>query len=78
MKLLLHLLEFDLLPAIIGVSMFVHALSLDPKQRSMMMVASLVIGAVSINFASGLLLYISVSSLLGIVQSKLLRKPKAV
>ncbi len=68
---------YYLLPALIGISMFVHALSLDPKQRTMMMVAALMIGAFSINFASGLLLYISVSSLLGIVQSKLLRKPKA-
>lgn len=69
---------YYLLPAIIGISMLVNAFTLDPKQRTMMMVAALVIGAFSINFSSGLLLYISISTLLGVVQSKLMKKTKAV
>jgi YidC/Oxa1 family membrane protein insertase len=67
---------YYILPALIGISMFVNALTMDPKQRSMMMVASLVIGVFSMNFASGLLIYISVSTLLGILQSSLQKKIK--
>lgn len=54
---------YYILPILILVSMFFHALTLDKKQRSTMMIISVVLGAFSINFASGLLVYLIVSTL---------------
>ncbi len=59
-------------PALICASMLLNALYVDPKQRTTMIVFAFGIGAFSSTLSVGLLLYILVSTLLGIAQTKLL------
>lgn len=68
---------YYVLPVLIMLSMLANAFTLDEKQRSTMVILALVFGAFSINFASGLLLYIIVSTILGIVQTRLQKSMRA-
>lgn len=62
---------YYILPILIVLAMTVQALKSDPQQRMVMMGAAFFFGALSANFASGLVLYICASTLLGIVQTSL-------
>lgn len=60
---------YYILPFLICLSMLANAFTLDPKMRTSMIIMALVIGAFSINFASGLLIYLIASTVLGVIQS---------
>jgi YidC/Oxa1 family membrane protein insertase len=65
-----------ILPVLVGVSMIVQAFFVDEKQRFTMLISALVFGAIAVNFASGLTLYILVSTLLGFAQTFIVRRIK--
>lgn len=65
---------YYILPACIALSMFVNALSLDASKRTSMLIFAIIIGAFSVNFASGLVLYIMASTLFGVIQAYLQKK----
>jgi len=67
---------YYILPIITGMSMLFQSLMMpsnDPKQRISTVVMALVIGAVTANLAAGLSLYICTFTILGIVQTQLLK-----
>ena len=61
---------YYVLPMLICVSMLLNALYVDPKQRMMMVVMAFVIGAFTTSLSAGLVLYISISTFLGVAQAK--------
>ncbi len=67
---------YYILPIIIVLSMLAQAMTGDEKQRMMMLSMALVFGAISANFASGLVLYICSSTLLGVLQTTAQKKLK--
>lgn len=67
---------YYILPILTALGMAAQALltqGTDPKQRISTLVMALIIGAVTTTLASGLSLYICVFTLLGVIQSPLLR-----
>lgn len=64
---------YYILPILIMLSMLVNAFTLDAKQRSTMIIMAVALGAFSINFASGLLIYLIASTVLGVMQSYLVK-----
>lgn len=67
---------YYILPLITAVSMMLQSLTMsgvDPKQRISAIVMGLVIGAVTVNLAAGLSLYICTFTVLGVVQTKILK-----
>jgi YidC/Oxa1 family membrane protein insertase len=60
---------YYVLPILIMLSMLANAFTLDPKQRTTMIIAAVALGAFSINFASGLLIYLIASTVAGVLQS---------
>lgn len=68
---------YYVLPVLIMLSMLVNAFSLDPKQRSTMIIAAVALGAFSINFASGLLIYLIASTVLGVAQTYFFKRFRA-
>lgn len=60
---------YYILPALLVVTMLLQGVLMDAQKRFMVIGMALVFGAVSINFASGLCLYILVSTLLSVGQS---------
>lgn len=62
-----------ILPFLVMVGMLASALFADASQRVAMVVMALVFAALSASFSSGLALYITVSTLLGVLQSYCLR-----
>ncbi len=68
---------YYVMPILITSSMLLQASTADPKQRTMIMVMAFVFGAVASNFASGLTLYICISTLLGVLQATVQKKLKA-
>lgn len=65
-----------ILPVMVAVSMIAQAFFVDEKQRFTMLISALVFGAVAVNFASGLTLYILASTLLGFAQTFIVRRVK--
>lgn len=68
---------YYILPAILILGMILQGLSGDPSQRMVTLVAALVFGTVSANFAAGLVLYIGASTLLSIIQILVQKSMKA-
>jgi len=64
---------YYLLPILVGCSLLVQTMQGDAQQRTSGLVTALIFGAFAINFTAGLLLYICVSTLLGIVQTKAIK-----
>lgn len=62
-----------ILPLMLVVGMLVQAFTGDSKQRFSMIAAAVIFGAFSANFASGLILYIAANTILGVVQTRLLK-----
>lgn len=62
---------YYILPILIGVSIIMHAKSTDPRQRFTSYGMALLVAAVSSSLPAGLSLFIFVSSLLTVVQSKI-------
>lgn len=60
---------YYILPILTGASMLIQALTVDPNQRVQLMVMALIFGAITASLASGLVLYIVMSTLLGILQT---------
>jgi membrane protein insertase Oxa1/YidC/SpoIIIJ len=58
--------------------MLINALMTEPKKRGMLLMLALVFGAFSINFASGLVIFIIASTVTGIVQTYLQKHLKVV
>lgn len=65
-----------ILPILVGVSMLAQAFFVDEKQRFTMLISGLIFGALAVNFASGLTLYILVSTMLGLAQTLIVRRFK--
>lgn len=65
-----------ILPVMVAVSMIAQAFFVDEKQRFTMLISALIFGAVAVNFASGLTLYILASTLLGFAQTFIVRRVK--
>jgi YidC/Oxa1 family membrane protein insertase len=68
---------YYILPAILIGGMILQGLSGDPAQRMMTLTAALILGAVSPNFAAGLVLYICASTLLSVLQIMIQKSVKA-
>ena len=68
---------YYILPALILVAMLLQAFTSDPKQRYMMIAMAFVFGAFASNFASGLVLYISASTIIGVLQTTIQKQFKA-
>jgi YidC/Oxa1 family membrane protein insertase len=67
---------YYILPLITALSMVIQSMlmpSNDPKQRISTLIMALVIGAVTANLAAGLSLYICMFTILGVVQTQLLK-----
>jgi len=64
---------YYILPIGVTLSMLMQAATVDAKQRLSVIAMALVFGALTVNFASGLALYIFVSTLLTVVQTSALR-----
>lgn len=69
---------YYIFPVGIVLAMMLQALYGDSKQRMPIMSAALVFGAMSLQFAAGLVLYICASTVLGIMQMWLQKKFKAL
>ncbi len=69
---------YYILPALLIGGMILQGLSGDPAQRMVTLTAALVFGAVSANFAAGLVLYICASTLLSVMQIMIQKSVKAV
>lgn len=67
---------YYIFPLVFAGSLILQAFFVDEKQRFSMLVSALVFGAISVNFASGLAIYMLVSTLLGLVQTVLVRQFK--
>lgn len=67
---------YYVLPILIAITMFLNALTLDAKHRTTMMMMACIFGAVSINFASGLLIYLIASTVLGVAQTHIQKSLK--
>lgn len=68
--------SFYILPVMVAGSMIAQAFFVDEKQRFTMLISALIFGAVAVNFASGLTLYILASTLLGFAQTFIVRRVK--
>jgi len=64
---------YYILPVGVAIVMLLQAATVDAKQRLSVIAMALVFGALTVNFASGLALYIFVSTLLTVVQTSTLR-----
>jgi YidC/Oxa1 family membrane protein insertase len=64
---------YYILPIGVAIVMLLQAATVDAKQRLSVIAMALVFGALTVNFASGLALYIFVSTLLTVVQTSTLR-----
>lgn len=62
---------YYVLPLLICMSMLLNAAYVDQKQRMMMILMAFVIGAVTSSLSAGLVLYLSVSTLLGVAQARI-------
>ncbi|MFI5332473.1 MAG: membrane protein insertase YidC [Candidatus Babeliales bacterium] len=67
---------YYILPILIALTMLVQAATMDAKQRTQFIVMACVFGALSINFSTGLCLYIFVSTVLGVLQTAIQHKLK--
>lgn len=68
---------YFVLPALMVVSMLLQAFTGDKSQRFMFVAIAFVFGAFLANLSAGLVLYIAVSTLLGVLQTVVQRKLKA-
>jgi YidC/Oxa1 family membrane protein insertase len=69
---------YYIVPLIFAGSLILQAFFVDEKQRFSMLISALVFGAISVNFASGLAIYMLVSTLLGLAQTVIVRQIKRV
>jgi YidC/Oxa1 family membrane protein insertase len=60
---------YYILPLLTALIMLVQAFTVDQKQRVQLIVMALIFGAITANLAAGLVLYIFMSTLLGVVQT---------
>lgn len=68
---------YYILPILIVVAMLVQSMTIDPKQRTAMLIPAFLFGAFSVSFSAGLCLYIAVSAILGVVQSTIQKRWQA-
>lgn len=68
---------YYILPILLALSMIVQGLTGDKSQRFTFMAMALVVGAMMVNLAAGLVLYILLSTVLGLVQTFIQKKWKA-
>jgi len=64
---------YYILPAILVGGMLLQSLTVDQKNRFSMVATAVIFGAFSVNFASGLILYIAANSVLSVAQTKVLQ-----
>jgi YidC/Oxa1 family membrane protein insertase len=64
---------YYILPVLVMAGMLVQALTVDASQRMSFIMLAFVIGGVATSFSAGLALYIAVSTLLGVMQTALVR-----
>lgn len=64
---------YYILPLLVMAGMLVQALTVDASQRMSFIMLAFVIGGVATSFSAGLALYIAVSTLLGVMQTALVR-----
>jgi len=62
---------YYIFPVLVAGSMLLNAASADAQQRFQMIAIALVLGAVTANLSAGLALYLTVSTALGLLQSRL-------
>ena len=67
-----------ILSMLIVLAMLLQSLYVDKQQRPMLMIMSVVIGALSVSWSAGLALYWALSTLLGVLQSFLQQRMKLV
>lgn len=60
-------------PTFIVVGMIINAFLVDGQQRSTMLIMALILGAFSTSFSAGLSLFIFVGTILGLLQSRLIK-----
>ena len=65
---------YYILPILTGICMLLQPLSENSKQRMLTLVMPVVLAAVLSGFSAGLALYIFVSTFLGVLQTKLVKK----
>jgi YidC/Oxa1 family membrane protein insertase len=65
---------YFILPAIAAIAMIIHTPTMDPKQRFSSIAMSLVFAALIANFSAGLVLFIGVSTMLGIAQAVIAKR----
>ena len=64
---------YYILPVLVTAGMLAQSTTVDPKQRMPIIAMGLVFGGITASLSSGLALYICMSTLLGVAQSKLLK-----
>ena len=64
---------YYLLPILVGSSILAQSMQGDAQQRTSGLMMALVIGAFAASFPAGLALYFGVSTLLGVVQTKMVK-----
>jgi len=64
---------YYILPAMLVIGMLLQALTVDQKQRFSMVAMAVIFGAFSVNFASGLILYIAANTVLSTLQTRVLQ-----
>ncbi len=69
---------YYIFPALVMIGMLAQAMFADKQQRMSLIAMALIFGAVTASLSSGLALYISVSTLLGVLQTRLLKYLKIV
>jgi len=69
---------YMILSMLIVVAMLLQSLYVDKQQRPMLMIMSIVIGALSVSWSAGLALYWALSTLIGVLQSFLQQRMKLV
>ncbi len=67
---------YYILPLLTAITMVVQATTVDPKQRVQLLIMALIFGALTASLASGLVLYIFMSTVLGIIQTVVQQKLK--
>lgn len=70
---------YYILPTLVGISMFavLSSTAKDPRHKFMMAFMAVVLGGIMASLSAGLTLYISVSTLLGFLQTQIVKATKA-
>ena len=64
---------YYIFPACIFIGMLMNAFTVDPQQRSTMLIIAFVIGSFAVSFSAGLSLFILVGTVLGVLQARLIK-----